>query len=187
MDGVLTDFVGEVLRLFERPEVLERWPPAVWDIERVLGVSRRCLWTRIGEQGEAFWENLQPYPWAKELVKLVREIAPLTILSSPSQQPASLSGKLKWLHKHFGPGFRDFLLGPPKHLCARPDVVLIDDSDDNVHMFRRCGGKAVLFPQPWNSNHELVTDRLSYVRQELQRLSKEEPESDNTTCPLLET
>ncbi len=171
MDGVLTDFVGAMLRLLGREEALQSWPPGVWDMPQALRMEPAELWGRIAREGERFWAELEAYPWVDELLGLVAQFAPFTILSSPSSQPESLSGKLRWLQKRFGPAFRDYLIGPPKHLCARPDVVLIDDSDENVSRFRLNGGHAILFPQPWNSNHGLVERRLDYVRDELTRLS----------------
>ena len=66
-------------------------------------------------------------------------------------------------------GFRDFLIGPPKWICARPDQLLIDDNDTNIDNFRDRGGHGILFPQPWNRNHGLVEDRMGYLREELQQ------------------
>jgi len=171
MDGVLSDFVSAALQLHGRLDALEGWPPGVWDMPRVVGMSSADFWGRIARRGEDFWAKLRPYPWADELIRLVQEFAPFTILSSPSNQPSCLSGKMVWLQKQFSPAFRDFLIGPPKYLCAKPGVVLIDDSDDNIARFRQHGGEAILFPQPWNANHALTSDRLAYVREQLERLS----------------
>ncbi|HID21142.1 MAG TPA: hypothetical protein EYP14_01900, partial [Planctomycetaceae bacterium] len=167
MDGVLSDFVSAALALHGRLDALPTWPPGVWDLSRVLGRSSAEVWGGIARRGEDFWATLPPYPWADELIRLVRQFAPFTILSSPSNQPSCLSGKMIWLQKHFGPGFRDFLIGPPKHLCASPGAVLIDDSDENIARFRQHGGRAVLYPQPWDANHALTNDRLAYVREQL--------------------
>ena len=45
--------------------------------------------------------------------------------------------------------------------------LLIDDNDTNVDRFRERGGRAILFPQPWNRNHSLAEDRMSYLEDEL--------------------
>ena len=98
-----------------------------------------------------------------ELFDRLQEVAPVTIASSPSYDPACLAGKIRWLQKHFGRRFRDFMIGPRKHLLARPDTALVDDSDRNIRDFREHGGQGVLFPQPWNSGHDQVDDRLGAV------------------------
>ena len=73
------------------------------------------------------------------------------------------------MQNRFGRGFRDFLIGPPKWICARPDQLLIDDNDGNVESFRERGGQAILFPQPWNLNHRLCGDRMGYLSDELSK------------------
>jgi 5'(3')-deoxyribonucleotidase len=55
-------------------------------------------------------------------------------------------------------------------MCARSDQLLIDDNDTNVERFRARGGRAILFPRPWNRNHELSGDPMSHLREELSEL-----------------
>jgi hypothetical protein len=82
------------------------------------------------------------------------------ILTTPTKDPDSLAGKLEWIHNNYPPFLhRQYLVGPRKHFCARPDTLLIDDSDDQVNKFREHGGYAVLVPRPWNSLHFLDTFR----------------------------
>lgn len=173
MDGVLTDFVTATLTLHGQPHALQTWPTGQRDIPQVLGVSKSEFWRRVDEQGADFWAGLAPFPWCDELVALVREFGPLTVLTSPSQSPACLDGKVRWLYEHFpkvgGKRFTDFLIGNQKHLLAQPGRVLIDDTPSHVDAFRAAAGEAILFPQPWNANHAVV-DRLAYVRSELSRM-----------------
>jgi len=173
MDGVLTDFVRATLALHGRTEALENWPAGERDVPAVLGISRTEYWRLIDEQGADFWAGLAPFPWFEELVALVREFGPMSILTAPSLAPACLDGKVQWLYNHFpkvrGKRFTDFIIGPQKHLLAQRGRVLIDDAQSNVDAFRAAGGEAILFPQPWNANHA-VADRLAYVRAELTRL-----------------
>ena len=168
MDGVLVDFVNPALELHEQLDAFDRWPPGEWDIPKVLGISKSQFWSKIDAVGHAYWSQMPPYQWTHQLVQLVTRIAPFSILSSPSLHPECPTGKVLWLREHLDPNFRDYLFGHQKHLCARPDVVLIDDSDTNVEKFRGHGGQAILFPQHWNSNHQ-VEDRLEYVTSELKR------------------
>jgi 5'(3')-deoxyribonucleotidase len=170
MDGVLTDFVSATVRLHGQPDVLQNWPPGERDIPQVLHVSRTHYWNLIDAQGADFWASLEPFPWFADLVALVREFAPMTILTSPSLAPTCLDGKVQWLYSHFpkeqGRRFTDYLMGRQKHLLAQPRRVLIDDAEANVEDFRAAGGHAILFPQPWNANYA-IQDRLAYVKSEL--------------------
>lgn len=173
MDGVIADFVSATLALHGRAEALENWPAGERDIPAVLGMSRSEFWRVIDEQGADFWAGLAPFPWFEELVALVREFGPMSILTAPSLAPACLDGKVQWLYDHFpkvrGKRFTDFIIGPQKNLLAQRGRVLIDDAQSNVDAFRAAGGGAILFPQPWNANHA-IGDRLAYVRDELTRL-----------------
>jgi hypothetical protein len=94
------------------------------------------------------------------------------ILTAPTIDPDCLAGKLEWIHK-FLPRWlhRQFLVGPPKHFCARPDTLLIDDSDDKCDKFRESGGQAILVPRPWNSLRTLYTK--GYVQSEFNNLFSE--------------
>jgi len=116
-----------------------------------------------------FWNQVQREDWAgapiskefKLIFRVAQEIVKpedIFILTTPTKDPNSLAGKLEWIHAHF-PAFmhRQYLVGPRKHFCARPDTLLIDDSDDQVNKFREHGGHAILVPRPWNSAHALPT------------------------------
>ena len=61
--------------------------------------------------------------------------------------------------------FRRYALTPQKHLLAGPNRILIDDNDRNIEAFRAAGGIGILFPQPWNANHESQTNKTAYVQE----------------------
>jgi hypothetical protein len=85
------------------------------------------------------------------------------IITSPTKDPECLAGKLEWIHSNLPKWLhRQYLVGPRKHFCARPDTLLIDDSDDNCNLFRQHGGHALLVPRPWNTNH--FYDTNAYLR-----------------------
>ena len=172
MGGVIVDFVSCALQVHSAESAIDRWPPGVWNIHEVLGISKDEFWAKMDAASATLWRDLDPYPWFEELVSMLREFASVTILSSPSRNPESASGKLHWLYRHLGKGrpFREFLLSQRKYLLAAPGRVLIDDSDAHTREFREHGGQAIVFPQQWNSNHA-VTDRIDFVRSELTRLS----------------
>ncbi len=173
MDGVLTDFVGAALRIHGRSDILESWPPGERDAPKVLGLSRGKFWNAIDAQGSDFWAGLDPLPWFGELIEMVRAVAPFTVLTAPSLAPSSTKGKVRWMYQHFandkGRRFTDFLIGPQKHLLAQSGHLLIDDTDATVDAFRIDGGRAILFPQVWNSNHG-VGDPIEYIGDELRKI-----------------
>lgn len=80
----------------------------------------------------------------------------ICILTTPILDPNCAAGKMEWIYKNCPKWLhRQYLIGPCKHMCARPDALLIDDSDKNVKAFRDHGGQAILVPRPWNSLHKI--------------------------------
>ncbi len=169
MDGVLCDFVLSAVKLHAPANVGDvylSWPAGEYSMERVLGCSTNEFWKPIHDGGAEFWANIPAFGWHQKLMVLCRQYAPTTILTSPSKHGTSLAGKLDWLHRHYGSNFRDFLMGPNKHFCARPGAVLIDDCDANCEKFEAHGGRAICFPQQWNKNHG-IADPYEYTARKL--------------------
>lgn len=166
VDGVLADFVGATLNLVDRRDVkVDRW-----DFHENLGMTANQLWTKIDGAGHDFWANMPKLPWADELVDMLAKSGLTTILcTSPSLSDGCNSGKVAWIRKNFPQFHRQFMITPCKHLL-RGDFVLIDDSDDNVRKFRQNGQSAILFPQPWNLNRDLIADRIGYIKFSLEGL-----------------
>jgi 5'(3')-deoxyribonucleotidase len=147
MDGVIANWVGRVLEVMGSP--LKDHDIDTWDVEGKIGVTREQLWGKI--QGAEFWENLDPYPWFRELWAAVEVHGRPVILSSPGPAPGAAAGKVAWLHKHLGPDFNDWVLTNRKHYVTKPGQILIDDSDRNCSQWDRHEGRSILFPQYWNS------------------------------------
>lgn len=162
MDGVLCDFVGAVMRLHGREFNASDWPRGCWNIHDVLGIPEAVMWERIDAVGPFFWSNLNSYQWAWDLVHAIeRSNYNFRICTSPHNSVHSYHGKAVWLERY------GLLSGTVfchhKHLMAGPDRVLIDDSQDNCASFERAGGKALLFPQPWNHSELTVDEVISTV------------------------
>lgn len=159
MDGVLCNFVRSILRLFDVPDEVtdaQLWAqhPGEYQIQKVLGISVNQMWDRVEESGSDFWANLLPYPWMEGLWRAAKtHDRYVCILSSPSYDPQSLAGKLMWLQNkdRFGRRFRDHVFTGEKQLLARPDAVLIDDSELKINAFIAAGGQGLLFQQSWNT------------------------------------
>jgi 5'(3')-deoxyribonucleotidase len=166
MDGVLVDFVGGAATLIGYdPSVVN-----TWDYYPLIGKTENEFWRAIDAAGSDFWATLPIYPWALDLYRECKAIAPTIFLTSPSQCPSSMHGKLRWMQDNFGRQFRDYLVGPKKEFCATPDTILIDDSDANCKKFQAAGGRPILFPRPWNENrgiaepYSFVLEQLDYHR-----------------------
>lgn len=150
LDGVLVDFVGGSLKLHGK-----HIPPSevLWDFPQQVGFAGTWVsefWDPLGHQ---FWANLK---WTFEGPSLLASLEKLfgaenvVLMTSPCETPGSVEGKVEWIKKHC-PGYaRRFFVGPPKHLAAGPNKVLVDDHEGNTDKFEQHGGRTVLVPRPWN-------------------------------------
>lgn len=151
MDGVLVDFVSGALRVHRRLDALAHWPAGEYALEKVLGLSTEEIWAPIHHHGEAFWANLEPYPWCGELLALCESLGEVTILSTPSADPYSAAGKLQWLAKYLPPRYAETaILAREKERLAHSRATLVDDNHRNTDRFSYHGGRIATFPQPWN-------------------------------------
>lgn len=164
IDGVLADFIGASFEAHGKKYDEATYPRLEWSIAKVLGITEDQFWERINAEEHTFWPFLHLYPWATELLVSVAPVAPVKLLSSPSRSHYCHSGKRQWVDRHC-PEF-ELILCHSKHFLAAPGRLLIDDNDQNIDRWRARGGTGILFPQPWNSNHELLEDRMAYVRSE---------------------
>ena len=125
-------------------EMTSYWLSTLWSM------SRQALW---GPLGFDFWANLEPLPWAHELVDLLAEkvgMENICILTSPIKTDGCVQGKRYYIKKHFPQFEEQSLIGRPKHFCAGPTHALIDDHDGNIKRFAKAGGQTFLFPAPYN-------------------------------------
>lgn len=174
LDEVLADFVGAALNLhgWTLEKLLEVKPKGQWDIVEPMGLTTEQFWHPIYEMGEAFWSGLKLHPWAMDLIAIVRGCtSDWYIVSSPSRSLAAYAGKIKWLKRIFGQHFTRYVITNHKHLLAKEEVVLIDDSSANLLRFIAAGGSTILFPSPGNSLEG--TDPIEYVKNELRILTKQ--------------
>jgi 5'(3')-deoxyribonucleotidase len=165
LDGVLAHFNKAVSDVFniDYSNIEDNWTPGNWSIATELKLSEGEIWARINKI-ETFWEDIELYPYAKNLVKYLKSKYEVNVCTSPSYQVHCATGKMKWLLKHkFGFG-RNIVITPQKHLLAGPNKVLIDDMDANCDKFKKHGGETILFPQVWNSGGKFDGDRLEYIK-----------------------
>ena len=177
MDGVCTDFASAGIRANGRDptQVLATWNQSFrgeFLPYKVMALDRDAYWEAIARQGESFWINLQEYEWYPKLVCSLLEIGDVVFLTSGTYAPGSLSGKLLWLQNRFGYNFQGYVFTAKKYLLANPYSILIDDYELNVTEFRQHGGKAVLFPQIWNSNC-MINNKIEFTLQSVKQFMNE--------------
>lgn len=176
VDEVLVDWVSAALRVlgFDPAQVHARWDamdPRPWDLFAVLQYDVGLAWRLIDEHGPEFWAGLRSFPWMHDLLAACREVAPVTLLTSPSLHWHSCAGKAQWMRRTFGDDFHDFALTRVKHRFAHAGAVLIDDSPKNCRAFVQAGGRAVLFPGAGNELHHVPgSARVAHVADTLRRL-----------------
>lgn len=182
VDGVLVDFVGGALKLFEAEALLETWPAGEYDICKVLSVEPAEFWAKITLQGPTWWLRLPSYPWAEKLYRLAAAVASVSLLTTAPRDPGSFTGKALWCQNFLAringgepSAQRGFTItAEPKANFARPDILLIDDSDQQVRDFVVDAGRVLAFPQPWNRfhRHAVGPGREAHVFEQLRSLAK---------------
>jgi 5'(3')-deoxyribonucleotidase len=103
-------------------------------------------WSIIEKHGFEWWADIPLFPWAKDLYEELKSMNPnVCFLTSPSDVPDCVKGKMMWINKHFET--KDFLIGPAKHFCANKKSLLIDDYPKKVNKFEEYGGTGFLWPE----------------------------------------
>ena len=129
---------------------------AVNELHPSMTFSRKHFWDKIDRR---VWSGA---PVSKEFGLLLSRCKSLVgasdvcILTTPTEDPECLAGKLEWIHEHLPEWMhRQYLMGPQKYLLAGPDSLLIDDSAKNIREFQQHGGQTILMPRPWNPLHSV--------------------------------
>ena len=177
MDGVVADLAGAVFKRYglTMEEAYNNWTPGVFEMSPALGYSDKYFWSvEMASVGEEFWANIEEYPWAKELYEFSASMAETHFLSTPSDDPHSAAGKIKWLQKFTNDKhFKKYTLTNFKEESARWNRILIDDKEANIDAFSKAGGKTILFPRRWNRLKEMAEDPMKYVKSCLLSISNE--------------
>lgn len=165
MDGVLANFWDGLLAAHATDDPYAT--PANLGVdadENVLGLTKDQFWAPCSIE---FWANLAPLPNCYKVIEMAEKLVDhedICILTSPhlGKPYGCFDGKMEWLDKHL-PGYsRRALIGKPKRMCANYASVLIDDNAKNCAKFEEAGGDSILYPSPWNKNHD--RDQLEYLK-----------------------
>lgn len=150
LDGVISDFNGGVLKLFNLNEDKDVLKGLELGKSFEDFVFEDKMWDKINNTKD-FWETLDIFPWAKKLIDTIKNLGDFHFLSSPgnikkhgSNVGNATLGKCKWVAKNF-PGL-DLILIQDKYLCAKNNCILIDDTEKKIKPFAENGGKIYHFP-----------------------------------------
>jgi 5'(3')-deoxyribonucleotidase len=164
LDGVLCNFTDGADEVHGRPLDWTQWYGGFKTAEE--------FWAPINKEGAAFWLNLKPYPWLREVVSFsMAHFNQVYICTSPAHEPCS-TAKVMWIERYIPELKRDFVITSHKHLLANPHTVLVDDSNFNVDNFCTADGFYILFPQPWNRNEDAAHMRVEYTQRLLETISR---------------
>lgn len=155
MDGVLADFHSAVCRLYGKQPWPFVWKPNNWNWFIEWGVTESDLAPHMDHD---FYAGLDWTPDGREILERAEKAVGrdnVYFLTSPWDTPGCADGKRAWVRRHVPHYLPRTLIGTPKHLCSRPDCLLMDDSEKNCRKFSGVskGGYAVLVPRPWNARH----------------------------------
>jgi hypothetical protein len=121
--------------------------------------GKDAFWKKMESFGEEFWSEMPWMPDGKELWDYIKNQNP-TILSAPSRDPKSVSGKMKWIEKNLPElannrlqtkckngwdGVSKIILNPDKYRYVRgPNDILIDDTPEKINKWIQAGGTGIL-------------------------------------------
>lgn len=117
--------------------------------KKLYNVYRGKQYAIMGREGWFF--NLNPLPWAEELVHEVNQIhrrengSQPHILTAPVKSDFCEPEKELWMRTHFPDLYDEFHCTQDKHAHADDRSILIDDNLKFVNPFREHGGHAVHF------------------------------------------
>ncbi len=137
MDGVLADFDLHFKNIYGI------WPK---EIKYNSHKDKLIFWDMVYETPR-FFRNIPPKPNAFKLLELCEETgAKVVILSAPSRTntPICVLDKRAWVDQYLGEDF-PAIFENNKHIFARSDRLLVDDTEKMCINFSREGGHSYLY------------------------------------------
>ena len=133
MDGPIADLHQSLCDLHKRPNAPFGHKAEDW------GMTFDDFWNGVDR---TFWQEIKPQPWAQELVSLMPRH--WTICTCSIDKECRI-GKTDWLIAHDLMPIIPPVFSCKKHRYATQDTLLIDDSPENVELFKKAGGMSILF------------------------------------------
>lgn len=156
IDGVLADFVGGAIKIHNKDEsILEEFEGS-YDIASVFGMTEEDFWKHINDDIDNFYSNLKPTEECKEIIDAVVELKhrndiDVEISVITSRHESLKESTTNWLYNNIPPlrGHR-LIFNENKSQFAKPNAILIDDSDEQLLPFITQGGNIIPIHRPWN-------------------------------------
>ena len=152
VDGVLAEFVDELLRRYNRKygTNIAKEHITDWQLSQFL---EHEYWDIMAEQG--FWESLELTPLAHKLVDIIETKYPdkFAFLTSlyHDKTPNAAAERARWLKRNFGSSMPSKLVvANHKGLVAKPGDIIIDDAPHHVTEAAKNGAVPIVVDQPWN-------------------------------------
>jgi hypothetical protein len=147
LDGVLSDFEGQFEKYTgQSPDEYE---------ERY---GKTPFWNLIASIGEIYWSKMPMMPQGQLLWDYIKKYKP-TILSSPSREQHSKTGKSIWVNSHLDPVSKlIFARAEQKSQYSGKNKILIDDRPDTISRWTQAGGIGILCK---DGNSRDVIDKLT--------------------------
>jgi len=161
LDDTLVDLTGVLLQKFGHEES-ERSKITSYNLAPVIGRYRSEVqfWEDVSRFGIDLWADLQPTTHGKVLLDFCKTLEKergikwqIVTALVPQEHgecaKVSAAGKVAWA---INQNLLDRLcICTNKSAHAAPTKLLIDDRQESVESFRKAGGLALTFPQPWNT------------------------------------
>jgi|GEM_PF-3180608 len=186
LDAVLANFTKGAARIFNYT-LPEKTQFDSYDLISLFGITKGSFYKRI--RGHDFWVNLEKYPWADELVKLVHEETKgqWCFLTKPMMDSGCWSGKAEWVKKSFPKHTQRLVIGAgaKSKFCTGDEDLLIDDNTKNIREWEEAGGETFLWPEVTEDYHpEKIQERLKDLRLKIRSTMGTTPEDDAIECPM---
>jgi len=156
MDGVIADFFNAALNWHGGAPLKPVWPRKEYAMASVLGLSAEEFWAPMYHRD--FWDEIRPYPGAREFYETLREVGPVEILTvATGDFEVCAEAKRDWCRDVLGanPGtirVMDSSTSKADYVIQRRhSSLLIDDNLETCLAIHRGGGRVVLVKRPWNT------------------------------------
>jgi 5'(3')-deoxyribonucleotidase len=130
VDGVLSDFVGGVVRAAKTYGHAPITPITTWDVFSHFDPPIGRVMKSLDVKGQGFCRDLEPLPGAIEAVRHLRKISDVYAVTTPWDSLYWVHERTRWLHEHFGLPFAKQVHTAAKHLVSGD--VFVDDKPSNV-------------------------------------------------------
>ena len=167
MDEVLVDFSTAAFKAlnqhFKNKGLEEKsfdvWQAyGKWDQPPFWGMNSSEWWGILNAEKD-LWDNLQPLPWAIDLINLCREWAERVVVctTAPYNNGHVAATKVEMVKRYFNINSTDIIIITDKYMLSKPGVVLIDDKPANCYLFENppasdgIHGRSIEVPALWNT------------------------------------